>query len=145
MKLLLVLVVIMASVGIGMYSQDTSTQGFILSENANYANSSSVNVSNKTSAYILQGDDIADIHTMLETLGASVSQNFPMINAVAAMLTPEQVSEIQVAGNFRLQHDRTVMTTSDTFKPERLYLSLNDYGYDDYADESRSGITLQKQ
>lgn len=72
-------------------------------------------------SYILQGASIEDIQAKLRDVGASASQNFPIINAVAAKLTPDQLTAVKASGNLRVQEDRTVMTMDDDDDDDGYY------------------------
>lgn len=78
----------------------------------------------KAQSYILQGNDIEDIQRILQDVGAQASQNFPIINAVSASLTPTQVSALKASGNLRVQADRTVTTMSKS--PKSLVSNITD-------------------
>jgi len=66
-----------------------------------------------TKSYILQGANSDRLNTVVAKVGGNVSREFPIINAVAAMLTPQQAQEIRELGGVRIQDDRTVMTMSN--------------------------------
>ena len=61
-------------------------------------------------SYILQGSNSARLNKVVANVGGNVSREFPIINAVAAMLTSQQADEIRELGGVRIQDDRTVMT-----------------------------------
>ncbi|MEM0912369.1 MAG: S8 family peptidase [Pseudomonadota bacterium] len=83
-------------------------------------------------SYILQGNSIQDIEAKLNEVGANASQNFPIINAVAAKLTPDQVEVVKASGDFRVQADRTIMTMYNYYDYSSSYTlvdSLNKVGH----------------
>ena len=61
-------------------------------------------------SYILQGSNSDRLNKVVANVGGNVSREFPIINAVSAMLTSQQANEIRQLGGVRIQDDRTVMT-----------------------------------
>lgn len=64
----------------------------------------------ESKSYILQGANSNHLNAVVANAGGNVSREFPIINAVSAMLTPQQVNSIRGIGGIRIQDDRTVMT-----------------------------------
>lgn len=61
-------------------------------------------------SYILQGANSNHLNAVVGNVGGNVSREFPIINAVSAVLTPSQVDTIRALGGIRIQDDRTVRT-----------------------------------
>lgn len=61
-------------------------------------------------SYILQGTKSENLSAVVEQVGGNVSREFPIINAISAVLTPSQVEQIKQLGNVRVQDDRKVET-----------------------------------
>ena len=66
-----------------------------------------------TKSYILQGANSDRLNKVVANVGGNVSREFPIINAVSAMLTSQQAEEIRELGGVRIQDDRTVMTMNN--------------------------------
>jgi serine protease AprX len=62
-------------------------------------------------SYILQGSTSEHLNKVVSSVGGNVSREFPIINAVSALLTLDQVKQIKKLGNVRVQDDRTVITS----------------------------------
>lgn len=84
--------------------------------NSNFVESnakSEQRVENKVSkSYILQGATAEHLNQLVNRVGGNVSREFPIINAVSAMLTLSQVEKIREVDGVRIQDDRTVITSS---------------------------------
>ncbi|WP_371193549.1 S8 family peptidase [Glaciecola sp. SC05] len=61
-------------------------------------------------SYIIQGTDSENLAAVVEKVGGNVSREFPIINAISAVLTPKQAEKIKQLGNVRVQDDRQVLT-----------------------------------
>jgi serine protease AprX len=72
----------------------------------------SVEVSKKEQpkSYIVQGKGSETLKTAVNSVGGSVSREFPIINAISAVLTPSQAEVIAKLDNVRIQDDRSVAT-----------------------------------
>ena len=62
--------------------------------------------------YIVQGTDPVKLRTVIESAGGSVDKQFPIINAVSAMMTPLQVEQIKQISGVKVTDDRSVKTMS---------------------------------
>jgi len=65
-------------------------------------------------SYILQGATPERLNQLVNGVGGAVSREFPIINAVAAMLTESQAERIREVRGVRIQNDRTVITSGDS-------------------------------
>lgn len=63
-------------------------------------------------SYILQGATSERLNQLVNGVGGNVSREFPIINAVSAMLTLSQAEKIRELGGVRIHDDRTVITSS---------------------------------
>ena len=80
-----------------------------------------LDVSDPAKSYILQGANSNHLNAVVSNVGGDVSREFPIINAVSAILTPSQVATIRAIGGIRVQDDRTVMTMgNDKIPPGQL-------------------------
>ncbi|MDT0595616.1 S8 family peptidase [Glaciecola petra] len=68
----------------------------------------------ETKSYILQGSSAQRLNKVVTQVGGDVSREFPIINAVSAMLTPSQAEKIRALGSVTVQDDRTVMTMNNS-------------------------------
>ena len=93
-------VISMAIVGI-----DNST---LLGNNS--ANATAQKIEEQAKSYIVQGKASEAIKTAVTSVGGSVSREFPIINAVSAVLTPSQAEVIAKLDDIRIQDDRSVAT-----------------------------------
>lgn len=74
-----------------------------------------------TKSYILQGANSNHLNAVVSNVGGDVSREFPIINAVSAILTPSQVETIRAIGGIRVQDDRTIMTMGiNEITPEQV-------------------------
>ncbi|MBF7073728.1 S8 family peptidase [Glaciecola sp. MH2013] len=64
-------------------------------------------------SYIVQGKKAETLKTAVTSVGGSVSREFPIINAVSAVLTPSQAEVISKLDDIRIQDDRSVATMSN--------------------------------
>jgi serine protease AprX len=69
--------------------------------------------SNFVKSYILQGSSSRQLTQFIAGVGGTVVREFPIINAVSAMLTRKQVDEIKKEHGIRVQDDRTVVTSGN--------------------------------
>lgn len=86
----------------------------------NYPSSTSSNISESietqaktASSYILQGATPQRLNQLVNGVGGYVSREFPIINAVSAMLTINQAEQIREVGGVRIHDDRTVITSGN--------------------------------
>ena len=63
-------------------------------------------------SYIVQGKGSESLKTAVTSIGGSVSREFPIINAISAVLTPSQAEVIAQLDDVRIQDDRSVATMS---------------------------------
>ncbi|WP_293751972.1 S8 family serine peptidase [uncultured Paraglaciecola sp.] len=63
-------------------------------------------------SYILQGLSLTGLVKAVEHAGGMVSREFPIINAISALLTSDQVSLLASTTGLRVMEDRTVLTES---------------------------------
>jgi len=63
-------------------------------------------------SYIVQGKGSEKLKTAVTSIGGSVSREFPIINAISAVLTPSQAEMISRLDDVRIQGDRSVATMS---------------------------------
>lgn len=70
--------------------------------------------SSTVKSYILQGATPEQLNQLVDGIGGNVSREFPIINAVSALLTPSQADKIREVGSVRIQDDRTVITSGLT-------------------------------
>ena len=63
-------------------------------------------------SYILQGATSERLNQLVNGVGGNVSREFPIINAISAMLTHSQAEKIREVGGVRIHDDRTVITSS---------------------------------
>ncbi|WP_412972524.1 S8 family peptidase [Glaciecola sp. MF2-115] len=63
-------------------------------------------------SYIVQGKGSETLKTAVNSVGGSVSREFPIINAISAVLTPSQAEVIAKLDDVRIQDDRSVATMS---------------------------------
>ena len=61
-------------------------------------------------SYIVQGKGSESLVTAVISIGGSVSREFPIINAISAVLTPSQAEVIAQLDDVRIQDDRSVAT-----------------------------------
>ncbi len=61
-------------------------------------------------SYIVQGKGSEKLKTAVTSIGGSVSREFPIINAISAVLTPSQAEVISQLDDVRIQGDRSVAT-----------------------------------
>ena len=66
------------------------------------------------SSYILQGQDTSKLAQIVSVAGGEIAREFPIINAVSALLTEAQADEIKLIAGVSVQDDRTVMTMSNS-------------------------------
>lgn len=66
----------------------------------------------QSKSYILQGSSPENLQKVVTSVGGNISREFPIINAVSAILTPTQAKQIKELGSVRVQDDRTVRTSS---------------------------------
>lgn len=84
-------------------------------------------------SYILQGADSKRLNKLVDSVGGNVSREFPIINAVSAVLTPNQAEKIRALGNIKIQDDRTVVTSNfNANNPSKTKKSLK---IDNYISE----------
>ncbi len=82
------------------------------SKTVNLNNSTDVIAENRDAkSYILQGATPESLHKLVDRVGGNVSRKFPIINAISAMLTPNQAAKIRELGSVRIQDDRSVVTS----------------------------------
>lgn len=62
-------------------------------------------------SYILQGATSERLNELVNGVGGNVSREFPIINAISAMLTHNQAEKIRELGGVRIHDDRTVITS----------------------------------
>ncbi|MGB3726392.1 MAG: S8 family peptidase [Glaciecola sp.] len=62
----------------------------------------------QSKSYIIQGAKPAHLRTVVMQAGGNVENEYPIINAVSAMLTQQQVAIIQQVHGLRIQDDRTI-------------------------------------
>jgi len=62
-------------------------------------------------SYILQGTSSERLNQLVKGVGGEVSREFPIINAVSAMLTPKQADRIRETSGVRIQDDRSITTS----------------------------------
>lgn len=65
-----------------------------------------------TASYILQGTNTDRIIDAVQNVGGSVSDVFPIINAVSALLTPNQADQLSTLHKLRVKNDRSVELSS---------------------------------
>jgi len=87
---------------------------------------------NSSKSYILQGANPSHLNAVVANAGGNVSREFPIINAVSAMLTPKQADSIRDIGGIRIQDDRTVMTMANlsninSLKNNKKSFQINNY------------------
>ena len=80
---------------------------------ADAGQSKAVNKSEQPKSYIVQGKGSETLKTAVNSVGGSVSREFPIINAISAVLTPSQAEVIAQLDNVRIQDDRSVATMSN--------------------------------
>nr|WP_136251379.1 S8 family peptidase [Ningiella ruwaisensis] len=61
-------------------------------------------------SYIIQGSNAERLVDVVETVGGDVNKQFPIINAISAVLTPSQAEELKKVSGVRILDDRTVTT-----------------------------------
>lgn len=66
--------------------------------------------SQEPQSYIIQGTNSENLAAVVNNVGGNVSREFPIINAISAVLTPSQAEKIKQLGNVRVQNDHRVMT-----------------------------------
>ncbi len=71
-----------------------------------------VNQKEQPKSYIVQGKGSETLKTAVNSVGGSVSREFPIINAISAILTPSQAEVIAQLDDVRIQNDRSVATMS---------------------------------
>lgn len=64
-------------------------------------------------SYIVQGKGAETLKTAVNSVGGSVSREFPIINAISAVLTPSQAEVIAQLDDVRIQDDHSVATMSN--------------------------------
>jgi len=77
-------------------------------------------------SYIVQGKGSESLKTAVTSIGGSVSREFPIINAISAVLTPSQAEVIAQLDDVRIQDDRSVATMG------LLGLSNKSFAIDNY-------------
>ncbi|MFT6700516.1 MAG: serine protease AprX [Pseudomonadales bacterium] len=88
----------------------TNGLGSLLSSDA--GKSQVVNQKEQPKSYIVQGKGSETLKTAVNSVGGSVSREFPIINAISAILTPSQAEVIAQLDDVRIQDDRSVATMS---------------------------------
>ena len=68
------------------------------------------NSKERPQSYIVQGKGLESLKTAVTNIGGSVSREFPIINAISAVLTPSQAERIAQMDDVRIQDDRSVAT-----------------------------------
>ena len=101
-SIFVIIVSALAAVAINNYSPNPSHNPTLASQ---YPNSSE-------KSYILQGGSAQYLRKIVDQVGGIVSQEFPFINAVNALLTSSQVTTIRKIDGVRVQDDLTVITSS---------------------------------
>lgn len=76
-------------------------------------------------SYILQGATSERLNQLVNGVGGNVSREFPIINAISAMLTHSQAEKIREVGGVRIHDDRTVITSS--FRNMSYTSKINNY------------------
>lgn len=71
------------------------------------------NQNKERKSYILQGAPPERLSQIVNGVGGNVSREFPIINAVSALLTPSQAEQIRAVSGVRIQDDRTVSTSAN--------------------------------
>ena len=92
-------------------TQDLNVFAFLQSNTGTEIAGSNQHVSEEKS-YILQGLGADALVAAVQKVGGLVSREFPIINAISALLTHSQVSELGSYANLRVTEDRSVMTSS---------------------------------
>ena len=69
-----------------------------------------VSTKEQPKSYIVQGKGSETLKTAVKSVGGSVSREFPIINAISAVLTPSQAEVIAKLDDVRIQDDRSVAT-----------------------------------
>ena len=72
--------------------------------------SAAVSKKEQPKSYIVQGKGSETLKTAVNSVGGSVSREFPIINAISAVLTPSQAEVIAKLDDVRIQDDRSVAT-----------------------------------
>lgn len=93
----------------------------------NLAQTDTKSATKSVKSYILQGATAEKLNQLVNGVGGNVSREFPIINAVSALLTPSQADKIREVNGVRIQDDRTVITSSllSYFSSEPF--SINNY------------------
>lgn len=82
-------------------------------------------------SYILQGATSERLNQLVNGVGGNVSREFPIINAISAMLTHSQAEKIREVGGVRIHDDRTVITSAKIVGVKKNQLSkhfkINNY------------------
>ncbi|WP_395339945.1 S8 family peptidase [Ningiella sp. W23] len=63
-------------------------------------------------SYIIQGSSADLLVAKVESVGGDVNKQFPIINAVSAILTPSQAEQLKGGSGIRVMDDRSVTTMS---------------------------------
>ena len=111
-------------------TQDLNVFAFLQSNASTEIAASSQHVSEEKS-YILQGLGADALVAAVQKVGGMVSREFPIINAISALLTHSQVSELGSYTNLRVTEDRSVRTAGrpttnlivDTFATSDTYIA----------------------
>ncbi|MDT0627769.1 S8 family peptidase [Alteromonas sp. W364] len=101
-----------ASVAVVGFAGAVATNGYgdFLSTDA--GNGAVKKAKEQPKSYIVQGKGSETLKTAVTSVGGSISREFPIINAVSAVLTPSQAEVIAQLDDVRIQDDRSVATMS---------------------------------
>ncbi|MFC4701006.1 S8 family peptidase [Glaciecola siphonariae] len=106
---LIVATVAVASISVGAITG-------LWSESSMFMGTQAASEQQAPKSYIIQGGNADTLVAVVEQAGGDVSRQFPIINAISAMLTPAQADQIKTVNGVRILDDRTVKTMSNSKK-----------------------------